>query len=294
MLSPSHLLYLITGDLIRRQSESSTLPAPCYDDCNSAYLEAQHTGKVPELCEPGSAFLSLYDVCATCISANLNSTDADSTSPEEEIPDFAQWVGYCEDAGYETGNGTSNGGADGINELLASWSSLSSSQSALQASLSSLGFEFSSTASTTSSDGNVNDDTSTTAPPQTSTAPETANETANQNGTEPSNSTDVGVIIPAVVVPVVVVFLIIAVVSWVVRRRRGKRRAAATLDDSYEGKAQLHGNSSRFELSADSIEYELDGDGSRHGNDIAELPVREIVGSEMDGGGHILAPDKRP
>ncbi|KAI1773305.1 hypothetical protein F4818DRAFT_123742 [Hypoxylon cercidicola] len=73
-------------------ARSSTLPASCYDTCNNAYLEAQHTGKTPALCASGSPFQTLTAACRSCSSVDDNDDALQSTL----LPLFEPYIEYCE------------------------------------------------------------------------------------------------------------------------------------------------------------------------------------------------------
>ncbi|KAI6083428.1 hypothetical protein F4821DRAFT_244870, partial [Hypoxylon rubiginosum] len=70
-------------------SRSETLPASCYDTCNYAYLEAQHTGETPALCEPGSAFNAYIASCRNCSSESIDWDDMIKDTP------FGPYLDYC-------------------------------------------------------------------------------------------------------------------------------------------------------------------------------------------------------
>lgn len=79
------------------------LPSVCYDTCNNGFLEAQMIGKLPSLCDAGSAFRGYYDGCRECINTYSNSSDSDRDGDKYSVvrreylqPEFSQWVDYCE------------------------------------------------------------------------------------------------------------------------------------------------------------------------------------------------------
>lgn len=73
------------------------VPAVCYDTCNNCFLEAQMVGKVPTLCEEGSAFRGYYDACNECIDNwSEDSEKYDVVKREYLEPVFEQWISYCE------------------------------------------------------------------------------------------------------------------------------------------------------------------------------------------------------
>ncbi|KAL1900328.1 hypothetical protein Cpir12675_001012 [Ceratocystis pirilliformis] len=57
-------LIAVRGVISKRED---TLPESCYVPCNLASLEAQNVGRVPEICEPDSAFNESYATCQFCI-----------------------------------------------------------------------------------------------------------------------------------------------------------------------------------------------------------------------------------
>ena len=90
------------------------------------------------------------------------------------------------------------------------------------------------------------------------------------------------------VVPVVVVIVAVVVGAIFLRRRRRSKRAqtdsaVAAAEDEYKGKPELHADEFRPELEDNRI-VELDIVKPTQ-RDAAELPAREVVGSEMDAEG---------
>ena len=73
------------------------IPGKCYDECNNAMLEAESSGKPPDLCYPSSAFLILVHACRNCV----NSVSASRTSTGT-LPEFQQFLFYCEEAANPT------------------------------------------------------------------------------------------------------------------------------------------------------------------------------------------------
>ncbi|KAG8162052.1 hypothetical protein KVR01_007817 [Diaporthe batatas] len=69
--------------------DTPTIPAVCFDACNNANLEAQARGKVPSLCDPGSAFLQYLEDCNKCIDQN----GGESAAYVSES--FAQYLNFC-------------------------------------------------------------------------------------------------------------------------------------------------------------------------------------------------------
>ncbi|KAL1856253.1 hypothetical protein Daus18300_010825 [Diaporthe australafricana] len=86
MASPLEALHV-------RATVASTIPAACFDICNSAYLEAQARGKVPALCAPDSLFRKYYQGCNDCIEANSVQT---STARQYIESPFAQYLDFCD------------------------------------------------------------------------------------------------------------------------------------------------------------------------------------------------------
>ncbi|KAL4968100.1 uncharacterized protein BDV14DRAFT_197330 [Aspergillus stella-maris] len=247
-------------NLFRRQE---SFPDVCYDECNAAGLEASFTGLTPALCENGSNFRVLYDQCVLCVRRfTTNSTSEQSN--EAVIPDFQRYLDYCETQNNETQ-------LVDVNALLSSWSSHATAQTAIEESLSSAGYNI--TTTTTSS---LNVTSPTTSSPD---ATATDSRISQANSSSPPN---VEVIVPAVVVPVVTVSIGLVIAAFFFLRLRRKRRMALLREGNkgpdYEGKAQLHADSLRPELDGMAVtESELSGTAQ-----LAELPAREPVGSEMD------------
>lgn len=130
-------------------------------------------------------------------------------------------------------------------------------------------------------------DMSTTTTPEPSLTPtvsETAASTpdADMDGLD-TNSPNTKVIVPAVVVPVVVCLIAAAAVIWALMRRRRRRQMQQDngFSDGFDGKAQLHADEFRPELEAVTPAKEKSTDPDEH-RVVAELPARELVGSEMD------------
>jgi hypothetical protein len=233
-------------------------------------------------------FLDLRVDCTTCIERFI-AADNGTASQQDLGPTFQQWINYCDSV--QINNSTQE--VD-INALLSSWSSLAATQSALQQSLSSLGYDFSTTATTT--EGNLVTNTAATLGGDSTLTPtaspaDAAAGNRDGNRTNPgdgSESLDVGVVVSAVVVPVVALSLVMVLVSCVLMRRRRRRRIEAqqrqgilASSDGYEGKAQLHSDPFRPELDGRGIVNEV-ASTSRETSVMAELPAREPVGGEMD------------
>ncbi|KAI9799474.1 MAG: hypothetical protein M1833_003996 [Piccolia ochrophora] len=79
---------------IDRRQQGETAPPSCYDDCNACGLEAQSTGKTPDLCEPESAFNSALGGCEACI--ERHEARRPPTSFNNVVkPDFQQFIDFC-------------------------------------------------------------------------------------------------------------------------------------------------------------------------------------------------------
>ncbi|KAL3439943.1 hypothetical protein BJX65DRAFT_315274 [Aspergillus insuetus] len=129
--------------------------------------------------------------CGNCIESFAASPNG--TAASDPVPvDFQEFLDYCD----SIGNGTE--AEVDINALLSSWSFLQATQSAIQMSFSSLGYNVSTTMTTT---------TSVSVPTTAATDP--AVESRNTTATDASGSPDVSIIVAAVVVPVVNVPLLL-------------------------------------------------------------------------------------
>ncbi|KAH8897651.1 hypothetical protein GQ53DRAFT_884363 [Thozetella sp. PMI_491] len=67
---------------------SSVVPAVCYDACNSAYIQAQQSGKTAALCASGSAFSQEYGACQSCVAVN-------NLDPKNLDPKFQEFLDFC-------------------------------------------------------------------------------------------------------------------------------------------------------------------------------------------------------
>lgn len=241
---------------------------------DDAYIEAQSVGKTPDLCDQDSTFSTLVDQCTDCIK---EATESGNASSDLVPPEFNQFINYC----ASEGNGTDQINAVEVSTLLLSYSSLVASQSSLEAALSSKGYNVSTTTT----------DMSTTTTPEsrfTVTVAQTATSSPDIGTNRPdTNSSNTKVIVPAVVVPVVFC-LAAAAVMWALIRRRRRRMQQDNADtDEFDGKAQLHADEFRPELEAEAMTTakEKSTDPDRN-SVVAELPARELVGSEMDATNH--------
>ncbi|KAI0836952.1 hypothetical protein F5Y06DRAFT_305018 [Hypoxylon sp. FL0890] len=62
-------------------SRDNTLPAPCYDICNNAYIEAQQIGKTPALCASDSVFTAYYGACNICTTVQGGASNITELAP---------------------------------------------------------------------------------------------------------------------------------------------------------------------------------------------------------------------
>ncbi|POS70269.1 glycoprotein X [Diaporthe helianthi] len=77
----------------KRATVTSTVPAACFDVCNNCNLEAQSRGKVPGLCDSGSAFNNYLTGCNLCIDTYQ---DATKLSGRQYVDNqLSQWINYC-------------------------------------------------------------------------------------------------------------------------------------------------------------------------------------------------------
>ncbi|KAI1185668.1 hypothetical protein F5B17DRAFT_406901 [Nemania serpens] len=85
-------------------SSAPVLPAPCYNSCNNANLEAQSlVGKSPELCSPDSRFYFYYNSCLSCVEAVAGKDEYDARSYLDA--EFGQYLAYCSAIPPETVSG---------------------------------------------------------------------------------------------------------------------------------------------------------------------------------------------
>ncbi|KAJ5111695.1 hypothetical protein NUU61_001325 [Penicillium alfredii] len=80
-----------TSPINYRRDWTMQIPGKCYDECNDAMLEAEARGKMASLCDDDSAFMVLLRACRACIK-----TAHVSHVPAETLPEFQQFVFYCE------------------------------------------------------------------------------------------------------------------------------------------------------------------------------------------------------
>lgn len=252
------------------QSIPSHLPSPKTD---GAATKAQSTGKTPELCASNSTFQVALANCQDCVSADSNQT---SSADQQLSPTFAQWLNFC-----ATENDDSP--AASLESLLSSKSSIAAAESSIDARIASLqgNNSIASTSATTTLSG---DATSATQPPNQITVYATSSSTNPPSGDSPR----VSVIVPAVVAPVVVVIVAAVVGAVYLRRRRRSKRAqmgsaVVAAEEECKGKPELHADEFRPELE-DNRTVELDVVKPTQ-REAAELPAREVVGSEMDAKG---------
>ncbi|KAL1967299.1 hypothetical protein VTN77DRAFT_3345 [Rasamsonia byssochlamydoides] len=86
----------------RQQTGLSRIPGVCYDECNDCMLEVQSSGKTPGLCQNGSAFNTFLSDCHDCIQAHTRGSGGSGTI-SDHIPDFQQFLSYCETEDDEPG-----------------------------------------------------------------------------------------------------------------------------------------------------------------------------------------------
>lgn len=251
------------------QSIPSHLPSPKTDE---AAIEPQTLGKTPELCASNSTFQVALANCEECV-AGSNQT---SNVGQQLNPTFAQWLNFCATQNDDSPAAT-------LETLLSSKSSIAAAESSIDARIASLqgNSSIASTSATTTLSG---DATSATQPPNQITVYATSSNTIPPS----SDSPRVSVIVPAVVVPVVVVIVAVVVGAVFLRRRRRSKRAhigsvVVAAEDEYKGKPELHADEFRPELE-DNRTVELDTVKPTQ-REAAELPAREVVGSEMDAKG---------
>lgn len=147
--------------------------------------------------------------------------------------------------------------------------SLLEEKSSVDTQLSSLGFT-DSTATSVAVTSSMST-TSTQPPPRIITSSSTTS--PNNNGSGPSAQ----VLAPAITVPTVAALIgIFSCIFFYLRWRRSKQQPVSP-PEYEEGKAQLHADEFRPELDGRAIDPEL-ADSQRV---MAELPARELVGSEM-------------
>ncbi|CBF84379.1 hypothetical protein AN9056.2 [Aspergillus nidulans FGSC A4] len=273
--------------------DSQEIPNVCYETCNGAFLEAAGRGKMAAICADGSTFSDLVDQCRQCIELFVNSPSSNSTasaSSGSTTAELNEFIAYCDEQGGGSGNSNVTLVKE-IDSLLASYSSLSSSQSQLQASLSSLGYtgDFPELTSATATGDVTASSTSMVGPTATAGGEDRSFSNEGGTGTEdlPSSDTsDINIIAPAVIVPVFAL-LVGSVLAWALIRRRRKRQGTEEIGaagDSFDDKAQLHADEFRPELDGLAIAKKrlVNMD-----EDLAELPAREPIGAELDGLGRI-------
>ncbi|GAB1316688.1 Glycoprotein X [Madurella fahalii] len=74
--------------------DDTIVPAVCYSQCNTAYLECQRVGQSPALCREGAVFRVAYDRCNDCI--ELHTANVQLTRRVYLEPKFAQFVDFCD------------------------------------------------------------------------------------------------------------------------------------------------------------------------------------------------------
>ncbi|KAI9038947.1 uncharacterized protein KD926_010047 [Aspergillus affinis] len=254
-----------TGVSLARRQDITFIPGQCYDDCNDTALGVQQDSKNSSICEANSPFQQALGLCRECINAfakDDNSTSCGDNGWDSVRSTFQRFLNLCEGS-------TNTTDAQKVVELL-------SSKSVLDCSLAQLTGTGTGTETTTSAL------TTTT----TSESPGMITITAIPSNSA-SSSLNAEVIAPSVVVPVMVVIAAIIAAALFMRRRRRRRQKQTPGDDAAIDSDNKSGFFGKLELPADSFRPELEGANPaemRVANPgvIAELPAREVVGSELD------------
>ncbi|KAL4812145.1 hypothetical protein BDW67DRAFT_193983 [Aspergillus spinulosporus] len=233
-------------------SDSQVIPNACYETCSGAFLEAQRRGQMAALCADGSTFSYLVDQCRQCIERFVNSSSSNSTasaSSGNTTAELNEFIAYCDEQGGAAATAMTHS-ATATDDVTASRSST-------------LG------PAATAGSGDRN----------------SSSEGLNGAGTEnltSSGTSDISVIASAVIVPVVALLvgsgLACALIrQW--RKRRGMEEIGAAGGGS-DDKAQLHADEFRPELDGLAIAKKkvVNMD-----EDLAELPAREPIWTEMNG-----------
>jgi len=87
----STIVHQPTQTVAARQAITN-VPGVCYPWCNNCLLEAQSSGKNPNLCMPGSSFETGVESCQECIV--VHKAD-DSGEFVQVAPQFQQFINYC-------------------------------------------------------------------------------------------------------------------------------------------------------------------------------------------------------
>ncbi|KAH6677668.1 hypothetical protein B0J14DRAFT_584887 [Halenospora varia] len=243
--------------LIRRASgspDTSHIPAVCYFQCTSAYIEAHQVGKAPGLCNAISPFLGDYKFCTGCVSDKAANETALALQTFV-VPEFSEYISYCASITNETSP---------------------QEQRSIVASQSSQNVMFSSILAEASANGTLNAATATTTKGNTATSistqisggttiPTLSN---NTNGSQSTGSNRAAVIAGAVIGPVILITIILIIFAWWKRRKRIERNlerqpqiGEQPIDqvekwDDGGFKAQLHGDS--------YVPHELEADMKGH------------------------------
>ncbi|CAM1506503.1 Fc.00g061440.m01.CDS01 [Cosmosporella sp. VM-42] len=273
-------------------SIGSTIPAVCYDDCNTAYILAQSAGKSGELCAAGSPFQEAYAVCAACIDDNTNAT---KTIIKDYVdPDFQPFIDFC--SGYTLESTTSANIVTSVVTVTPTGSGRQTSVVLVTRTASTSA----TAASTTASDdeefvtitlasytvtvaatavikllptSGVEAETLSSPPNSTSSAEVESSSTAS-----PSPRKSKAWIVGPIVGGIVVLLLVLGIgVYWHRRRQRQKGTHPGGGDAEQLGKAQLHGDC------LPRIDHELEGSTPKARREISELPANEPVGKELSG-----------
>jgi hypothetical protein len=86
--------YYARGSRAHLSKRDETIaPAVCFGPCNSAWLESQRVGLIPDLCDADSAFTDYTNTCLACIDSN--SLDLKLTLREYVGPEFENVWGFC-------------------------------------------------------------------------------------------------------------------------------------------------------------------------------------------------------
>ncbi|OKO95843.1 hypothetical protein PENSUB_10864 [Penicillium subrubescens] len=211
---------------------------------------------------PSDISEACYNGC-NCIAKSSASTS--SSASLNWLSSFKQFLNFCQE--QDTGGKNNTVIAD-VSKIV----SLLEEKSLVDAQLSSFGFMDSTTISSVTATS-MKTTSTTQSPPRTITSSSTSSPI--KNGSGPSAQ----VLAPAITVPTVAAIIgFISCIFFYLRWRRSKQQPVSP-PEYEEGKAQLHADEFRPELDGRAINPEL-ADSQRV---MAELPARELVGSEMAG-----------
>ncbi|KAM7215904.1 hypothetical protein V8F06_008662 [Rhypophila decipiens] len=244
--------------------DETTVTAPCYDDCNNAYLEAQKTGKTSALCEPDSSFNNLYHTCMSCLDSE-GDPKAQAKGKAYLGPKFQDFIDYCQGPSTAPVFKTTMTGNPLFDSVITVIPGVTVSASFYTTLTTTAWIPRTLSDNSTSSEivtveipletldrGFV--DGSRTSIPNSSyagTRTTSATDSSSQTkGSDPQASGDTGSNLPSttivgISIGVAVAVLILAVLGWMCHIGRRKRRArqALQLAEHAETKAQLHGDS---------------------------------------------------